>query len=286
MIWENICVVGDDDQSIYRFRGATIRNILEFEKDFPHARVIKLEQNYRSTGRILDAANAVIRNNRERKGKTLWTAKDDGDRICLHVAPNENEEAQFVADRILESFSQGTPWSDNAVLYRMNAQSNQLEYAFKRRGIPYRVYGGTKFFDRAEVKDMLAYLCVLANPADELRLLRILNVPARGIGPGSVEKCVEIARREGKTFYEVLQSAGDRPELQRGALRMREFAIMMDELRAMSETAPLDEVYDAHRAQRLHLSAPEQGHPGEREPHRKRQGAQEQHPYVYQGDRG
>ncbi len=243
--YENICVVGDDDQSIYRFRGATIRNILEFEKDYPHACVIKLEQNYRSTGHILDAANAVIKNNTERKGKTLWTAKDAGDLLCLHVAPNENEEAQFVADKILDAYAQGTPWSDNAVLYRINALSNQLEFAFKRRGIPYRVYGGMKFFDRAEVKDMLSYLCVLANPADELRLLRILNVPARGIGPGSVEKCVEIARREGKTFYEILQSAGDWPELQRGALRMREFAIMMDELRAMSETAPLDEVYDA-----------------------------------------
>ena len=243
--WENICVVGDDDQSIYRFRGATIRNILEFEKDFPHARVIKLEQNYRSTGRILDAANAVIRNNRERKGKTLWTAKDDGDRICLHVAPNENEEAQFVADRILESFSQGTPWSDNAVLYRMNAQSNQLEYAFKRRGIPYRVYGGTKFFDRTEVKDVLAYLCLIANPADELRLRRIINVPVRGIGPTSVEKCAEIAEREGKPLFEIVRTAEQYPELQRGSSKLMQFSAMIDELRAMSAAAPLDEVYDA-----------------------------------------
>ena len=243
--WENICVVGDDDQSIYRFRGATIRNILEFELDYPQARVIKLEQNYRSTGHILDAANAVIRNNRERKGKTLWTAKSDGDPICLHVAPNENEEAQFVADKILESFSHGAPWSENAVLYRMNAQSNQLEYAFKRRGIPYRVYGGTKFFDRAEVKDVLAYLCVIANPADELRLRRIVNVPARGIGPGSVEKCAEIAEREGKTLFEILQSADQYAELQRGAAKLLQFAAMIDDLRTMSAEHPLDEVYDA-----------------------------------------
>ena len=243
--WENLCVVGDDDQSIYRFRGATIRNILEFEKDYPKARVIKLEQNYRSTGHILDAANAVIRNNRERKGKTLWTAKDDGDPIRLHVAPNENEEAQFVADRILEAYSKGTPWSDNAVLYRMNAQSNQLEYAFKRRGIPYRVYGGTKFFDRAEVKDILAYLCVIANPSDELRLRRIINVPVRGIGQTSVEKCAELAGREEKTLYEIVRSADAYPELQRGAGKLTEFAAMIDALRAMSETAPLDEVYDA-----------------------------------------
>ena len=243
--YENICVVGDDDQSIYRFRGATIRNILEFEKDYPRARVIKLEQNYRSTGHILSAANAVIRNNRERKGKTLWTAKNDGDPIRLHVAPNENEEAQFVADKILEAFSQGTPWSDNAVLYRMNAQSNQMEYAFKRRGIPYRVYGGTKFFDRVEVKDVLAYLCVIANPSDELRLRRIINVPARAIGATSVEKCAEIAGREGTTLYEIVRSADQFPELQRGAARLKDFAAMIDDLRAMSENTPLDELYDA-----------------------------------------
>ena len=243
--YENICVVGDDDQSIYRFRGATIRNILEFEKDFPQARVIKLEQNYRSTGHILDAANAVISNNTERKGKTLWTSKADGDPIVLHVAPNENEEAQFVADKILEAFSQGTPWSENAVLYRMNAQSNQLEYAFKRRGIPYRVYGGTKFFDRAEVKDVLAYLCVIANPADELRLRRIINVPGRGIGSSSVEKCAELAGREGKTLFDIVQSADQFPELQRSAARLRQFSGMIDALRAMSEATPLDELYDA-----------------------------------------
>ena len=243
--YENICVVGDDDQSIYRFRGATIRNILEFEKDFPHARVIKLEQNYRSTGHILAAANAVISNNTERKGKTLWTAKSDGDPICLHIAPNENEEAQFVADKILEAYSQGTPWSENVVLYRMNAQSNQLEYAFKRRGIPYRVYGGTKFFDRAEVKDVLAYLCVIANTADELRLRRIINVPGRGIGAASVEKCAELAGREGKTLFEIAQSADRFPELQRGAARLRQFTDMIDELRSMSASAPLDELYDA-----------------------------------------
>ena len=243
--YENICVVGDDDQSIYRFRGATIRNILEFEKDYPHARVIKLEQNYRSTGHILSAANAVIRNNTERKGKTLWTSKAQGDPLCLHVAPNENEEAQFVADKILESFAQGTPWSENAVLYRMNAQSNQLEYAFKRRGIPYRVYGGTKFFDRAEVKDVLAYLCVIANPSDELRLRRIINVPGRGIGPTSVEKCAETAQREGRTLFEIIQNADQYPELQRASSKLKEFAAMIDDLRAMSESAPLDELYDA-----------------------------------------
>ncbi len=241
---ENICVVGDDDQSIYRFRGATIRNILEFEKDYPHARVIKLEQNYRSTGHILNAANAVISNNTERKGKTLWTAKNEGDPICLHVAPNETEEAQFVADKILEAFSHGTPWSENAVLYRMNAQSNQLEYAFKRRGVPYRVYGGTRFFDRAEVKDVLAYLCLIANPTDELRLRRIINVPGRGIGPTTVEKCAELAVREGKTLFAIVENAGLYPELQRSASRLKEFAGMINDLRALSVGTPLDELYD------------------------------------------
>ncbi|MBR1659010.1 MAG: UvrD-helicase domain-containing protein, partial [Oscillospiraceae bacterium] len=156
--YENICVVGDDDQSIYKFRGATIKNILEFEQQYPNARVIRLERNYRSTGHILDAANGVIRNNRARKGKTLWTAAESGEPPVLHVADNEHEEAQFIADKIMENRAKGAPWGDHAVLYRVNALSNRIEYALKRSGIPYRVYGGMKFFDRAEVKDMLAYL--------------------------------------------------------------------------------------------------------------------------------
>jgi len=243
--YENICVVGDDDQSIYKFRGATIENILSFEQQYPNARVIKLEQNYRSTGHILEAANAVIQNNRERKGKRLWTAKDAGELPHLHVANNENDEAQFVADRVLEAFSAGKRWGDHAVLYRMNAQSNQLEYAFKRRGIPYRIFGGMKFFDRAEVKDILAYLNVISNLGDDLRLLRIINVPARGIGAATVEKCAELAARDGKPVFEVLRTADAYPDLQRSAVRLRQFAVMMDELRAMSETVPLDALYDA-----------------------------------------
>ena len=243
--YENICVVGDDDQSIYKFRGATIQNILDFEQRYPNARVIKLEQNYRSTGHILEAANAVIRNNRGRKGKKLWTARDQGEPPHLHVAPNQDEEAQFVADKILEAFAQGRPWSENVVLYRINALSNQMENAFKRRGIPYRIYGGMKFFDRAEVKDILAYLSVIANPADDLRLTRIINVPARGIGATSLETAAQLAERDGLPIFEVVRNANEYPELQRSALKMRQFAVMIDELRAMSETAPLDEVYDA-----------------------------------------
>lgn len=243
--YENICVVGDDDQSIYKFRGATIKNILDFEEQYKNARVIKLEQNYRSTGHILDAANAVISNNRERKGKKLWTSQDPGDRPTLHVAPNENEEAQYVADKILEAYAQGTPWGEHAVLYRMNAQSNQIEYAFKRRGIPYRMFGGQKFFDRAEVKDVLAYLSVIANPADDLRLTRIINVPARGIGATSFDNAAELAQQQGKPIFEVIRAANDYPQLQRAAMKMRQFTVMIEELRAMSETTPLDELYDA-----------------------------------------
>ena len=243
--YENICVVGDDDQSIYKFRGATIKNILDFESQHKHARVIKLEQNYRSTGHILEAANAVISNNLGRKGKKLWTAADMGDKPVLHVAPNENEEAQYVADRILENFSGGTPWGEHAVLYRLNAQSNALEYAFKRRGIPYRIFGGTKFFDRAEVKDMLAYLNVIMNPADDLRLLRIINTPTRGIGATSMEKAVQIAAEKGVCIFEIIKEADKYPELQRSAVRMRQFANMMLELRALSESIPADELYDA-----------------------------------------
>ena len=243
--YENICVVGDDDQSIYKFRGATIKNILEFEQQYPNARVIRLEQNYRSTSHILDAANGVIGNNRHRKGKKLWTAAEAGEKPVLHVADNEHEEAQFIADKIMEDRAKGMPWGDHAVLYRINALSNRIEYALKRSGIPYRVYGGMKFFDRAEVKDMLAYLSVIANPADDLRLLRIINVPARGIGPGSVEAAAAIAQERGIPIFEVLKSANDYPELKRGEVRLRQFAILIDELRALSETEPPDVLYDA-----------------------------------------
>ena len=244
--YENICVVGDDDQSIYKFRGATIRNILEFEEQYRHAKVIRLERNYRSTGHILDAANGVIKNNRERKGKNLWTEREPGEKPVLHVAPNEHEEAQFVADKILEDFSKGVPWGDHAVLYRMNAQSNQLEYAFKRSGIPYRVYGGMKFFDRAEVKDMLSYLSVLANPADDLRLTRIINNPPRGIGGTSVERAAQLAQQQGVALFEVVKNAAQYPEFNRGAAaKLTQFADMIAELRTLSETVPLDELYDA-----------------------------------------
>jgi len=227
---ENICVVGDDDQSIYRFRGATIENILSFEKQYKGARVIRLEENYRSTGHILDAANAVIRNNQGRKGKELWTKAGAGEMLQLYTAMNENDEARYVADQILEGFGQGRKWKDHAILYRMNAQSNQMEQAFKRNGVPYRIIGGTRFFDRAEVKDVLAYLAVLDNPEDDLRLTRIINNPPRGIGARTVEIAQELARRDESSFYAVVDNAALYPELQKAAKRLGEFTKLIQDL--------------------------------------------------------
>ena len=237
----NICVVGDDDQSIYKFRGATIENILSFEKQYPDARVIRLEQNYRSTGNILAAANAVIANNRERKGKTLWTAQSGGDPVTLFEARNEDDEADFVARTIA---SARRPMRDFAVLYRTNAQSRSIELALKRRSIPYRIFGGTRFFDRAEVKDILAYLSVIANPTDETRLLRIVNEPPRGIGATSLEKIREIAAAENISVFEAMTTASHRTGIAAGK-RMEEFCRMIAELQEAVSALPLDEFYDA-----------------------------------------
>ncbi len=237
----NICVVGDDDQSIYKFRGATIENILSFEKQYPDARVIRLEQNYRSTGNILAAANAVIANNHERKGKTLWTAQSGGDPVTLFEARNEDDEADFVARTIA---SARRPMRDFAVLYRTNAQSRSIELALKRRSIPYRIFGGTRFFDRAEVKDILAYLSVIANPTDETRLLRIVNEPPRGIGATSLEKIREIAAAENISVFEAMTTASHRTGIAAGK-RMEEFCRMIAELQEAVSALPLDEFYDA-----------------------------------------
>ena len=242
--WGNICVVGDDDQSIYKFRGATIENILSFESQYPHCRTIRLEQNYRSTGHILDAANGVIRHNFARKGKELWTNAGAGDLIELYCADNEHEEAQYVASRILADFSAGGNFRDHAVLYRMNAQSSQLEFAFKRNGIPYRIFGGTRFFDHTEVKDMLAYLNVICTPADDLRLSRIINSPPRGIGERSIELVRRLASENGCSMFEILRQADRHPELARPAVKLRQFAQMIEQLRAFAEHNPPDAVYD------------------------------------------
>ncbi len=241
---ENICVVGDDDQSIYRFRGATIENILSFEDQYKGCRTIRLERNYRSTKNILDAANAVIRHNQGRKGKELWTAGEAGDKVSLYTAMNENDEARYVADKLLADYRAGIKWNTHAVLYRMNAQSNQLEVAFKRSGIPYKVIGGTKFFDRAEVKDMLAYLCAVQNHGDDLRLARIINNPPRGIGNATVERARTAAAQSGLSLWEVVSHAGDYPELQKAAGKLGRFAALIEELTALSRTLDLENFYE------------------------------------------
>ncbi len=241
---ENICVVGDDDQSIYRFRGATIENILSFEDQYKGCRTIRLEQNYRSTKSILAAANAVIRHNQGRKGKELWTAGREGEKVQLYTAMNENDEARFVADKLMEDYRAGKRWNSHAILYRMNAQSNQLEVAFKRSGIPYKVIGGTRFFDRAEVKDMLAYLCAIHNHADDLRLTRIINNPPRGIGQTTVDKARDIALREGLSLWDVASNASAYPELQKPAPKLAQFSAMLEELSALSRTMDLPSFYE------------------------------------------
>ena len=240
----NICVVGDDDQSIYKFRGADISNILNFEKEYRHTRTIRLEQNYRSTQNILDAANAVIKNNTGRKGKTLWTDAGAGDRVLIKTVFNEQDEANFVVSSIMMDYNRGRNWKDNAILYRMNAQSNALEYAFKRNGVPYQIVGGTKFFDRAEVKDMLAYLAVINNPSDDLRLRRIINNPPRGIGAKSVETVQDLAQEQSVPMMDVLRRATEYAALKSAGSKLEKFAQMIDNLREASEETELAEFYD------------------------------------------
>lgn len=241
---ENICVVGDDDQSIYKFRGATITNILEFEKQYQNARTIRLEQNYRSTGNILNAANEIIRNNVQRKGKELWTDHDGGAKIRLHRSDSQEGEAAYIADTILDGVRDGRSFSDYAVLYRNNVLSDNIAAAFIRNGIPYRVYKGRDFFSRAEIRDMFAYLWVIENPADTLRLKRIINTPARKIGDRSVEIAESVAAGQGMLLYDVVQKAGEFAELSRGANAMAKFGEMMENLRKQREFLSLSELYD------------------------------------------
>lgn len=241
---KNFCVVGDDDQSIYRFRGATIENILSFEQEYRGVRVIRLEQNYRSSGHILEASNAVICNNDGRKGKRLWTDHGAGDKVQVYQAMNEQDEALHVASEILKSYAGGRAFREHAVLYRMNAQSNQLEMAFKRNSIPYKVIGGMRFFERAEIKDMLAYLCVLQNPEDNLRLTRIINVPARGIGAKALEAAQITANEEGVSLWRLISEVERYPHLLRSASKFRAFVDMMERLRAGLLTLPIPELYD------------------------------------------
>ena len=242
--YENICVVGDDDQSIYRFRGATIENILNFEKQYKGSRIIRLEQNYRSTQSILNAANAVIAHNMGRKGKRLWTANGAGDLITVYEAADQDAEANFVAGQILAR-SRGKNFGENAILYRTNAQSNALEYALKRNGIPYRIIGGTRFFDRAEVKDMLSYLCIINNRADDLRLKRIINNPPRGIGAKTIETAERLALASGVPLYQVVSDPYSYGPLEKSAAKLMAFTVMIEELaQLLDEGMALPEFYE------------------------------------------
>lgn len=240
----NLCVVGDDDQSIYKFRGATIENILSFESQFPDCRVIRLEQNYRSTKQILKAANSVIRNNQGRKDKTLWTDLAEGDKICWYCAGDQNTEARFVADTVLEGVRQGKPYQNYAVLYRTHALSNTLERQLAQAGIPYRIYGGLRFFDRKEIKDIISYMCVVNNPYDILRFTRIINEPKRGIGAQTLSDLTQISLDLSISPLEVLRTADSYPVLARRAKALQEAADVFDRLREAADTLPLDEFYD------------------------------------------
>lgn len=242
----NLCVVGDDDQSIYKFRGATIENILSFENTFQNATVIRLEQNYRSTQNILDAANAVIEHNTERKGKTLWTQNGTGAMIHLHTAENETDEAERITKIILDGVAAGRKFSDYAVLYRMNSQSLTFERNFAKSGVPHRIIGGTRFYERREIREMIAYLSVINNPSDEMRLRRIINTPKRSIGDRSVEVAAQIGQQTGETLFEVVSHAKDYPALSRAANKMTLFAAQMQGLIELNndKKVTLGELYD------------------------------------------
>ena len=243
---KNICVVGDDDQSIYKFRGATIENILSFETSYPDAQVIRLEQNYRSTKIILDAANNVIKNNRERKGKTLWTANKSGKKIIQYKAFNERDEGNYIAQTICELVGSGRKFSDFAVLYRMKAQSNSIEQSLSRNAIPYRLIGGHRFYDREEIKDITSYLSFINNPSDDIRLRRIINKPKRGIGDTTINRAAEIAGVLGTSIYEVISSCDEYEPLRRSSAKLREFCLLADSLIQIAESGgSIEEIYHA-----------------------------------------
>lgn len=240
----NLCVVGDDDQSIYRFRGATIENILNFEDEYRNARTIRLEQNYRSTSNILNAANAVIKNNLGRKGKNLWTDKQGGEEITVFTADDERGEARYVADSILENVRKGAKFSEHAILYRMNAQSNAFENVFARSGISYKIVGGFRFYERKEIKDVIAYLQLINNNSDDLRLRRVINEPKRGIGDTTVSNAAQIAAELGISLYEVFKNADEYAALSRAALKLKGFCDVIDELTNAAEELSISELFE------------------------------------------
>ena len=243
--YRNICVVGDENQSIYGFRGADIRNILDFEKDYPDAVVIKLEENYRSTKIILDAANEVIKNNKTSKDKKLWTKKVSGDKIILKPCSDGRDEVNFVIEEIVEMRKDGRRYNDFTILYRTNAQSRLFEEGFLRYNIPYKVFGGMQFYQRAEIKDILAYLSVINNTRDGINLDRIINVPKRKIGDKTIEKIKNYAEEKGLSIYDSLKEAENIPGLSSAVTeKLKEFSSMMTELEELSFELPVSELFD------------------------------------------
>lgn len=237
---KNICVVGDDDQSIYRFRGATIENILNFERYYPRAKVIRLEQNYRSTSNILNAANCVIRHNTARKGKTLWTKNGEGAPVHIYQAEDDREEAAHIAEVIGQHLREGGRLSDHAILYRMNAQSAPIENYFTRAGIPHKIVGGQRFNDRKEVKDIHSYMSIVANPRDDVRLRRIINEPARKIGASTVDAIAELAAQEGVGMLDIISHADEYARLSRAVGPLLKFWQIYQALQEALDTCPLD----------------------------------------------
>ena len=240
----NIMVVGDDDQSIYKFRGATIENILNFDRVYPDAQVIKLEQNYRSTSNILNAANSVIKNNKDRKGKELWTDKGDGEKILVNTLSTQIDEAKYITDELVSKvLKSGRKYSDFAVLYRMNAQSNAIESAFAKSGIPYRVIGGTRFYDRKEIKDIISYLHVINNTTDDLRLTRIINEPKRKIGASTIAAVNSLASEQGTGLFDIMKHA-DEPQnllISKSADKLSAFVKLIESLSEQKETLSVHE---------------------------------------------
>ena len=238
--YNNIMVVGDDDQSIYKFRGATIENILNFDKTFPSAKIIRLEQNYRSTQNILDAANAVIKNNIGRRGKTLWTEAGEGEKIHLKKVFDHNEEARYIADKIQKMVSEGKQFREFALLYRNNAQSSTIERTFAKSGIPYRIIGGVRFADRKEIKDIVAYLQLIQNHNDDERLVRIINEPKRKIGDRTIEGVRAIAREQGTSMFKIIENADKFVALSKSADKLKEFADLVNYLTSLVKTVSLE----------------------------------------------
>jgi DNA helicase-2/ATP-dependent DNA helicase PcrA len=236
--------VGDDDQSIYRFRGATIENILGFEESFPNCQVIRLEQNYRSTKTILNAANCVISNNQGRKDKTLWTELEEGDKVTWYKASDEMDEAAYVCDSIQQSVEAGGSYGENAILYRMNAQSNMLERMLVRSDIPYRIYGGLRFYDRKEIKDITAYMSIVENPSDRVRFERVVNEPKRGIGDATLALVLQISQDLGLTPLDVMRQAEQYPALSKKVKPLTAFAAIWDSLIEASESMSLVDFLD------------------------------------------